>query len=201
MEYNMSVTANLFVEPSLRNKCIYDYNSNMLRTTTEVMSGILGGVNTISNVSYDAIFHKKNEFGERIARNQLIILKNESNVKNADFVNGTYYIEELTYEIADKALKLFKDIEKSGGFLHQLFDGIIQRKIKESADKEQKQFDSGDLVLIGTNRYTNENDKMKDTIELYPFLKTKNIETIIQPIVAKRLAEKNEKERLKDETI
>ena len=198
-EYNLKATANLFVEPTLRNKGLYDYNSNMLRTTTEVMSAILGGANTISNVSYDAIFHKKNEFGERIARNQLVILKDESYIKNADFVDGTYFIEELSYEIADKALKLFKDIEKSGGFVHQLFDGTIQRKIKESADKEQKQFDGGELVLIGTNKYINEKDKMKDTIELYPFLNTKKRETIIQPIIAKRLAENMEQGRLTDE--
>ncbi|MCK4562661.1 MAG: methylmalonyl-CoA mutase, partial [Flavobacteriaceae bacterium] len=70
-EYGLNCYANIFVEPSLRNKSIYDYNVNMLRTTTECMSAILGGADTISNCAYDAIFHKKNEFGERIARNQL----------------------------------------------------------------------------------------------------------------------------------
>ncbi|MCF6280373.1 MAG: methylmalonyl-CoA mutase subunit beta [Flavobacteriaceae bacterium] len=198
--YSLSIDAHVFAQPSLRNKTLYDYNTNMLRTTTECMSAILGGANTISNVSYDEIYHKKNEFGERISRNQLLILKEESYFKSArNFADGTYYIESLTKEIAEKALAIFKDIEKGGGFLKQLKEGIIQRKIKESATKEQAQFDTGALVLLGTNKHPNTEDKMNNTIELYPFVKTKPRKTLIEPIVAKRLAEKMEKERLKDE--
>jgi len=199
--YDLEIEANIFVEPGLRNKSLYDYNSNMLRTTTECMSAVLGGANTISNVAYDTIFHRKNEFGERIARNQLILLKDESNLKNASFVEGTYYIEELTYEIAERALDLFKNIEKSGGFVKQLFEGTIQRKIAESASREQEQFDKGELVILGTNKYKNDSDKMKESMDLYPFLRTQNKETVIEPVIAKRLAEEMEKERLNSETI
>ncbi|PHR69616.1 MAG: methylmalonyl-CoA mutase [Lutibacter sp.] len=199
-DYSLKIDAHIFVQPSIRNKTLYDYNTNMLRTTTECMSAILGGANTISNVSYDEVYHKKNEFGERISRNQLLILKEESYFKNAqNFTDGTYYIESLTKEIAEKALEIFKDIEKSGGFLKQLKEGTIQRKIKESAEKEQAQFDAGELVLLGSNKHPNMDDKMNDTIELYPFAKTKPRKTLIAPIVAKRLAEKLEQERLKDE--
>ncbi len=199
-EYNIKSKPNIFVQPTLRNKTLYDYNINMLRTTTECMSAILGSANTISNVSYDHIYHKKNEFGERIARNQLLILKEESGFNNTnEFADGTYYIESLTKEIAEKALTIFKDIEKGGGFLRQLKEGVIQRKIKESADKEQEQFDASELILLGINKYANENDKMNGTIELYPFVKTKPRKTLIQPIIAKRLAEKLEQERLKGE--
>lgn len=196
-DYSLTIDAHIFAQPSLRNKTLYDYNTNMLRTTTECMSAILGGVNTISNVSYDEVYHKKNEFGERISRNQLLILKEESYFKTAqNFADGTYYIESLTKEIAEKALEIFKDIEKSGGFLKQLKEGTIQRKIKESADKEQAQFDAGELVLLGTNKHPNMDDKMDKTIELYPFVKTKPRKTLIAPIVARRLAEKLEQERL-----
>lgn len=199
-EYNIKSKANIFVKPTLRNKTLYDYNTNMLRTSSEYMSAILGGANTIGTISYDHIYHKKNEFGERIARNQLLILKEESGFKNAtEFANGTYYIESLTKEIAEKALAIFKDIEKGGGFLKQLKEGIIQRKINESADKEQEQFDTNEIVLLGTNKYTNENDTMNDTIELYPFVKTNARKTLIQPIISRRLAEKLEQERLKNE--
>ncbi|MEN8125819.1 MAG: methylmalonyl-CoA mutase subunit beta [Bacteroidota bacterium] len=200
-EYDLDIKANIFVQPSLRNKTLYDFNVNMLRTTTECMSAILGGANTISNAAYDEFFHKKNEFGERIARNQLIILKKESSIKNDDFANGSYYIEELTYEIADKALRIFKGIEKSGGFIQQLFEGTIQRKIKENATKEQDQFDKENLVLLGTNKHPNMDDKMEDNIELYPFVKTKHQKTEIQPIISIRLAEKLEKERLNNESV
>ena len=199
-EYKLSIKEKVFATPSLRNKTLYDYNVNMLRTTTECMSAILGGADTIANISYDSIYHKKNEFGERIARNQLLILQEESYFKEASQVaEGTYYIEALTKEIAEKALAIFKDIEKSGGFLKQLFEGTIQRKIEESAQKEQTQFDKGEQVLLGTNRYANPNDSMKDEFELYPFVKIKPRKTLIKPIIAKRLAEKLEESRLEKE--
>lgn len=199
-EYNITFDAHIFTQPTNRNKTLYDYNTNMLRTSTECMSAILGGTNTISNKSYDNLFHKKNEFGERISRNQLLIFKEESAFdKGAEFAKDSYYIETLTKEIAQKALAFFKGIEKGGGFLKQLKEGTIQRKIKESASKEQEQFDAKEIVLLGTNKHPNMDDKMKDNIELFPFVKTNPRKTLIQPIIAKRLSEKIEQERLKDE--
>ncbi|MEN8187855.1 MAG: methylmalonyl-CoA mutase family protein, partial [Bacteroidota bacterium] len=132
-------------------------------------------------------------------RNQLIVLKEESKIRNGDIAEGSYYIEELTYEIAEKALLIFKDIEKSGGFVKQLFDGTIQRKIAENAKKEQVLFDSGKLVLLGTNKYPNPEDKMEDELEIYPFVNKKKHQTAIQPIIPKRLSEKLEKERMEKE--
>ena len=121
--------AHLFTQPSLRNKTLYDYNVNMLRTTSEYMSAILGGSNTVSTIPYDAMYHKSNEFGERIARNQLLILQQESYLQEAqNFADGTYYIESITQQLAEKALTLFKKIEKGGGFLKQLKAGVIQKK-------------------------------------------------------------------------
>jgi len=196
-EYYHDSDCHLLVTPTKRNKTLYDYNINMLRTTTECMSAILGGADTIANLPYDSIYHKNNEFGDRIARNQLLILKNESyfdKVNNP--ADGSYYIETLTQQLAEKALTLFKEIEANGGFLKQLNEGIIKRKIQESADKEQQLFDSNKEVLIGTNKYSNPKDKMKDNIELYPFVKIKPRKTLITPIVEKRLAEKIEQERL-----
>lgn len=191
---DFQIEANIFTQPTLRNKSILDHHVNMLRTTTESLSAILGGSNTISNVSYDTLFHKKNEFGERIARNQLLILKEESHIKNANLANGSFYIEELTFEIAEKALQIFKDIEKKGGFVKQLYNGTIQRKINENAQKEQNLFDSNDLVLVGANKFPNLKNITKEEIDIYPFLKTNKKQTEIQPIIPKRLAEKVEKE-------
>lgn len=172
----------------------------MLRTTTECMSAVLGGANVIINMPYDAVYHKDNEFGDRISRNQLLILKNESYFDKVDNPSdGAYYIENLTSQFSEKALNLFKNIEEHGGFLAQLKEGIIQKKIKESAAKEQTQFDSGDLVLLGTNKHPNPKDKMKDDLELYPFVKHNPVKTLIEPIIEKRLAEKLEQERLKSE--
>jgi len=199
-EYQLDLKLSIFVEPSLRNKSIYDYNVNMLRTTTECMSAILGGADIVGNVSYDAIFNKSNNFGERIARNQLLILKEESYLNKAQqAVEGTYYVETLSIKIAEKALKIFKEIEQKGGYVNQLMAGVIQRKIAENAKKEQARFDTGELQLIGVNKYPNPQDKMSENLELYPFVKTKKMKTLIQPITTKRLAEKIEQERLANE--
>ncbi|WP_452602506.1 methylmalonyl-CoA mutase subunit beta [Pontimicrobium sp. MEBiC06410] len=199
-EYNVSQDCNIVAFPTKRNKTIYDYNTNMLRTSTECMSAILGGADTIYNLPYDALYHKDNEFGERISRNQLLILKKESyfgEVTNAS--DGSYYIETITQQLAEKALDIFKSIENGGGFLQQLKEGTIQKKIKASAEKEQEQFNTGELVLLGTNKHPNENDRMKDNLELYPFLKTNARKTLIEPILPKRLAETSEQNRLKTE--
>ena len=196
-EYNHNFDCHLLVSPTKRNKTLYDYNVNMLRTTTECMSAILGGANAIANLSYDALYHKDNEFGDRIARNQLLILKNESyfdKVNNP--ADGSYYIENLTHQLAEKGLLLFKDIEANGGFLKQLNDGIIKRKIQESADAAQNLFDSGKEILLGTNKHTNKEDKMKNDLELFPFIKVKPRKTLITPIIERRLSEKLEQDRL-----
>jgi methylmalonyl-CoA mutase len=196
-EYNHNLECHLLVSPTKRNKTIYDYNINMLRTTTECMSAIIGGANAIANLPYDSLYHKDNEFGDRIARNQLLVLKNESyfdKVNNP--ADGSYYIETLTAQLAEKALVLFKDIEASGGFLKQLNEGIIKRKIQENADKEQELFDSGKEILLGTNKYPNKDDRMKQDLELFPFVKIKPRKTLITPIIEKRLSEKAEQERL-----
>ncbi len=191
---------NLHSTPTKRNKTLYDYNTNMLRTTTECMSAVLGGSQTVFNLAYDAIYHKTNEFGERISRNQLLILKHESyfnTVLNPS--DGSYYIETLTHQLAEKGLELFKELEANGGFLAQLKSGTIQKKIKESAQKEQEQFNQQDIILLGSNKFENQADKMKDNLELYPFVKQNPRKTLIEPIIAKRLAESYEQERLKQE--
>jgi len=199
-EYGISPVCHLLVTPSKRNKTLYDYNVNMLRTTTECMSAILGGADAVANLPYDALYHKDNEFGDRIARNQLLVLKHESyfdKVNNP--ADGSYYIESLTQQLAEKALALFKDIEANGGFLVQLGEGIIKRKITESADKEQELFDSGKEVLLGTNKYPNKDDRMSHELELFPFVKVKPRKTLLTPIIEKRLSEKVEQQRLQTE--
>lgn len=199
-EFGFNTDCHLLAQPTKRTKTLYDFNVNLLRTTTESMSAILGGADAICNMPYDAIYHKNNEFGDRIARNQLLIMRNESYLdKVGNVAEGTYYIETITRQLAEQALQVFKEIEKGGGLLKELKAGIIQRKIKESAEEEQQKFDSGDLVLIGTNKYENPQDRMQDDIELYPFLKRNPRKTLIEPILERRLSEETEKERLEEE--
>lgn len=199
-EYSDDLTFKIVAKPTKRNKTLYDYNVNMLRSTTETMSAILGGTDYISNLPYDALYHKENEFGDRIARNQLLILKKESyfdQVNNP--AEGSYYIESLTVQLAEKGLELFKDIERQGGFITQLIEGTIQRKISESAEKEQLLFNQGKEILLGTNKYPNPEDRMAHELELFPFVKNNPRKTLIVPIIEKRLAEKLEIQRLEEE--
>ena len=198
--YNVSDNCSILSLPSNRNKTIYDYNVNLLRSTTECMSVILGGADTVCNLPYDYIYHDANEFGDRIARNQLLVLKHESAFDSVDNPSdGSYYIETLTQQLAGKALDIFKLIETGGGFLKQLKEGTIQRKIKESATKEQGQFENGTLVLLGTNKHPNEKDRMKHDLEKHPFVEKIARKTLIAPITPRRLAEKSDKKRLEQE--
>ena len=94
---------------------------------------------------------------------------------------------------------IFKQLEKGSGFLSQLMAGTIQKKIQASAQKEQEQFDEGKIVLVGTNKLINKNDRMKDHLELYPFQKKRYLKTLIPAISQVRLSEVMEQQRLKTE--
>jgi methylmalonyl-CoA mutase len=121
---------------SKRNKTINDPYINMLRTQTEAMSAILGGTDSLTVEPFDITFRQPDEFSERIARNQQLILKEESYFdKVADPSAGSYYIEKLTQLIAENAWKLFIETEEQGGFLSALKSGFIQAKLSESAGK------------------------------------------------------------------
>lgn len=198
--YGVDEDCSILAMPTKRNKTLYDYNVNMLRTTTECMSAVLGGADMVCNQPYDVIYHEPNEFGNRIALNQLLLLKNESYFDKIDnAAEGAYYIESLTQDLAERALELFKKIEASGGFLEQLREGSIQEEIIKSASLEQKRFDEGKEVLLGTNKYRNEMDKMKDTIEINPFAISDFGEVAVRPISERRLSEDDEQKRLNDE--
>jgi methylmalonyl-CoA mutase len=199
-KHKLKLELELFCQPSLRNKTLYDYNVNILRSATENFSAVLGGAAIINSLAYDSFFKKSNDFSERIARNQLIILREENEMKEiGSIANGSYYIENLTVEIANKALEIFKEIEKNDGFLNQLKKGSIQKKIAEATKKEQLLFEEGKIVLVGTNKFANSNEKMKNISEILPFTAFKTEKTDIIPIKSRRLAEKMEKERLAKE--
>ncbi len=200
LDYGLSIDCHILTQPSQRNKTLYDYNINMLRTTTECMSAVLGSSDTIINMPYDELFHKRNAFGNRLSINQLLILKKESYfdaVSNP--TEGVYYIETLTQQLAQKALDLFKDIERQGGYLKCLKSGIVQRKLKEHAQKEQDLYDQGSEGLLGTHFQQNSSDTMKSELEIYPFIKQKARKTLLEPIIPRRISEEIEKKRLKDE--
>lgn len=180
-KYNISSDAIIFSEPTHRNKTKLDLKTNIIRATTENLSAILGGTNTISSFSFDEFYTLKNDLSNDISKKQLLILKGKLNLKDGNKIsNGSYYIESLTAQIAEKALDLFKDIEKSGGFLRQLKEGTIQRKISENARKEQSLYDTEQLIL--TDIYKHKSRKTSNT----SIIKNQH-KTLISPILAKRI--------------
>lgn len=188
-KYNTTAIAKVYAEPSLRNKTLVGATINTLRTTTESMSAILGGATTIAT-DFTSV---------KFTQNKQPILKEKRTIKGAQHIaTDTYYIEYVTKQLAEKALIIFKDIEKGGGFLSQLKEGTIQRKIKENAQKEQDQFDTNELVLVGVNKYPHQFDSKED-VKVKPYIKGNSYQTLIIPILPKRLAEKLEQKSLKDE--
>jgi len=200
-EYNNEINfPHIIAKPSKRNKTIIDYNNNILRTTTECMSAILGGANTISNITYDSIFKNKNEYSEKIALNQLLIIKHETHidkVKNA--ADGSYYINNIANTIAEESLKIFKDIENRGGFITALEKNIIQKRIEKSHKIEQELFNNNKEKLLGINIFTDLNQKIKSEINKPIFTKSNTRNTKIKPISEIRLAEEIELSRIKNE--
>ena len=142
------------------NKTVYDANVNMLRTQTEAMSASLGGVDSLTVLPYDSVYKKSDDFSERIARNQQLLLKEESNFdKVADPASGSYYIETLTNEIAQQAWKLFLEVEENGGFYAAIVAGNVQKAIKKTASTRLKNVSSRREVLLGTNQFPNFNEQ------------------------------------------
>ena len=186
--------------PTTRNKTIYDYNNNIIRSTSECMAAILGGANSIKNFNYDSIYKNKNEFSSRISINQLLILKHECHIdKVKNPISGSYYISYLVDEFAKKSFNLFKELDCKSSFLDHLKNGTIQRKIKENSSKEQENYQSKLEILVGSNCYVNMDEKMKQQLETNPFPSRKSKKTLIEPLIKKRLAAESEKTRLDNE--
>ncbi len=121
------------------NKTLYDPYVNMLRTQTEAMAAVMGGADAITVEPFDVIFREPDNFSERIARNQQLLLMEESHMdKVADPGAGSYYIEELTSLIAREAWKLFLETENEGGFLTAMHKGVIQNKINTASASRKR---------------------------------------------------------------
>ncbi|MCD6354346.1 MAG: methylmalonyl-CoA mutase small subunit [Prolixibacteraceae bacterium] len=144
------------------NKTVYDPYVNMLRTQTEAMSAALGGAHSITVLPFDAIYEETTEFSERIARNQQLLLKEETHLdKIVDPSAGSYYIENLTASLIDEAWKLFLSVQEKGGFIAAFSKGFIQTEIKEMAAKRDKNIALRRENILGTNQFPNFNEKIE----------------------------------------
>ncbi len=145
---------------SLWNKTVYDPYVNMLRTTTENMSAILGGVDSITVLPFDATYELPTEMARRVACNQQLILKEESYFdKVADPAAGSYYIENLTNNLIQKAWELFLTIQQQGGYVEAFKTGFIQQRIKEQARKKNMEIAQRKHNILGVNQFPNIKEK------------------------------------------
>jgi methylmalonyl-CoA mutase len=181
------------------NKTVYDPYVNMLRTQTEAMSAIIGGTDSLTVEPFDIVFRHPDEFSERIARNQQLILKEESYFdKVADPAAGSYYIENLTSLIADSAWKLFLEIDEKGGFISSLKSGFIQKKLSESASRRKNDVATKKSILLGTNQYPNTMEKVSPSVDINRVFSKKpgEMDLIIDPITLFRGSEELDRLRL-----
>ncbi len=156
---------NVHGETSDWNKTIYDPNVNMLRTQTEAMSAALGGLDSFTVKPYDSITSESTDFSERVARNQQILLKEESHfARIADPAGGSYYIEQLTESIAEEAWNLFLEVQDKGGYIAAIKEGFIQETINATAQKRDMAIATRRENLLGTNIFPNFTEKMETPI-------------------------------------
>ncbi len=193
IEHDVDTSVKINCETALNNKTIYDYNNNILRASTETMAAVIGGCDGLFVHPYDILFKQPNDFSNRIARNIQLITKKESYLdKVNDASHGSYFIENLSNEIANKSWELFQNIETKGGYIVGVESGFLQDTIVKQAEATQQQVDNGDRVVLGVNKYPNNNEKMKGEIEEIELPSNKHF-----PL--HRWTEKAEKERLDNE--
>jgi len=151
-EYDLNDIPYIFAETSLRNKSISDNENNLIRSTLELASAMIGGADAVYSTNY--LVEKSTENSEEISFKQQIVLAYESIINVfEDASNGSYYIEDITNQIADKSWKFFVEIEEKDGYLELLKQGIIQKNIYDHAVEEQKWVEEGKIKLIGVNLY------------------------------------------------
>jgi methylmalonyl-CoA mutase len=153
-------------ETSLLTKTIYDPHVNLLRAGNEAFAAVLGGVQYIHVMPYDDLTGSSS-FSERIARNIQLILQEEAHLKRiVDPAGGSWYIEELTTRLAERAWELFQQIETNGGVLEVLKSNWLQKEIAAVYQKRNEDTQTRRQSIIGTNVYTNLDEDVPTKIQM-----------------------------------
>ncbi|HPR62382.1 MAG TPA: methylmalonyl-CoA mutase family protein, partial [Prolixibacteraceae bacterium] len=179
-------------ENTIFNKTVYDPYVNMLRTQTEAMSAVLGGTDSMTVLPFNAIYEESTPFSERIARNQQILLKEESHFdKIADPAAGSYYIETLTDSISEQAWKLFLDVQEKGGYVAAFKEGFVQAQVNATAAKMDSAIATRRENLLGTNQFPNFTEYMQKELDTEVFSKKvcKSENAVAEPLARYRGAQ------------
>jgi methylmalonyl-CoA mutase len=152
--------ARIAVRTSPWNKTIYDSTVNILRETTEAMSAVLGGADSVTVAPFDVCCKKPDEASRRLARNTQLLLKNEAWLgRVADAAGGSYYLEALTELVARESWRRMQEIEAQGGFRKAQAMGTIARALAKSMAAREKAVTSRRRVFVGTNQYANPGER------------------------------------------
>ena len=140
-----------------------DPYNNIIRTSYEALSAVLGGTQSLHTNSFDEAIALPTDESARIARNTQLILQNETGVtKTVDPLAGSYFIESLTDQLSKKAWDIIQEVEELGGMTKAVKAGVPKLKIEESATKKQAKVDSGSRVVVGVNKFKNPNEPKVD---------------------------------------
>ncbi len=141
-----------------------DPYNNVIRTAYEAMAAVLGGTQSLHTNALDEAIALPTEFSARIARNTQLILQEETGVtKVVDPLAGSYYVEKLTADLAEKAWELIGEVEKMGGMTKAVASGMPKLRIEETAARRQAMIDRGEEVIVGVNKYRKDRE---DPIEI-----------------------------------
>ena len=144
-----------------------DPYNNVVRTTIEAMAAVFGGTQSLHTNALDEAVALPTEFSARVARNTQIILQEESGIcQVADPWGGSYMMESLTQQIADKAWGLIEEIEEKGGMAKAIEAGLPKLRIEESAARKQARIDRGEDVIVGVNKYQLAEEEDLDILEV-----------------------------------
>lgn len=144
-----------------------DPYNNIIRTTVEAMAAVFGGTQSLHTNSFDEAIALPTEFSSRIARNTQIILQEETNItKVVDPWGGSFMMESLTKEIADKARSMIEEITKLGGMARAIETGMPKLNIEQAAAKKQARIDKGLDTIVGVNKYKLKNEEEIEILEI-----------------------------------
>ncbi|MGK0351762.1 MAG: methylmalonyl-CoA mutase, partial [Planctomycetota bacterium] len=144
-----------------------DPYNNIVRTCLEALAGVLGGTQSLHTNALDEAIALPTDFSARIARNTQLILQEESNVTHtADPLAGSYYVEALTDELAQKAWTLIQEVERMGGMTKAIEAGLPKLRIEESAARRQAAIDAGQETIVGVNKYQPDHEEPLDILSI-----------------------------------
>lgn len=175
-----AATMKLHARTGLNNKTRHDPYVNMLRSATEALCAATGGVDSMCVGAFDETIRVPDEFSRRIARNTQIILQEECELTAVvDPAGGSWYIENLTEQVASSAWSIFQDIEKAGGMAKALEGNVLQDMIAATAKEKCKLVGQRRISLVGTNQYPNLGEKPLDPrIPDYSTIRTKRAQEL-----------------------